>query len=122
MTVAALKTVRHPADFRNAGLLALLASTIVIAQTADQYDLSITIDDLQRQEIFDSAGDWRKVEVVVEETWRQPPPPKVVQKSRIDVGYDSIYDDARLRRDQTETILDLELEKYKPSSAIQVKF
>jgi len=122
MTAAAIHSMDLFGDRRLAGILALLVSTVVLAQTAEHSDLNVTIDDLQKQEIYATAGDWRKPEAdVEEEAWREPKP-QVAQKSRIDIGYDSIYDDARMQREETRTTLDFEIEKYKPSSAFKVKF
>ncbi len=109
-------------EWRLTALFVLAVSTLVLAQTADQLDLSITIDELQKQEIFATAGDWRKPDVEEEEqAWREPQP-QVVQRSRIEYGYDSLYDEARQRQEQPATTLDLEIEKYKPNSAFRVKF
>lgn len=122
MTAVAIDSVDFVGDRRMVGLLALLVSTVVLAQTAAQSDLDLTIDELQKQEIYATSGDWRKPETdVPEEAWRRPKP-QVAQKSRIDIGYDSIYDDARIQREETRTTLDLEIERYKPSSAFKVKF
>ena len=61
--------------------------------------------------------------VVEEDEWRQPnKKPEVAPKSRITFGYESFYDDPAMRRDQTTTVHDLEIEKYRPSSAFQIKF
>jgi len=122
MTAVEINSVDLVGDRRLAGLLVLLVSTVVLAQTAEHADLNVTIDELQKQEIYATAGDWRKLETEVEEeAWRKPKP-QVAQKSRIDIGYDSIYDDARIQREETRTTLDLEIERYKPSSAFKVKF
>lgn len=85
--------------------------------------MSVSIDDLQRQEILESAGDWRTADTDTdpEEEWRKPKP-QPVERSRIEVGYESIYDDPQIRRDQTTTTLDLEIEDYKPNSAFKLKF
>ena len=109
------------AGIRLTGALVLVASAVVLAQTTDRSDVSISIDDPQKQEILESAGDWRKAETETEDEWRKPEP-KAVERSRIEVGYESIYDDPQIRRDQTTTTLDLETEDYKPSSAFKLKF
>ncbi len=121
MTHVAIHSIGIVGERRLAGLFGLLASALVLAQTADRLDPSMTIDELQKQEIFDTAGDWRKAEAEEEAAWREPEP-AVTQRSRIEYGYDSLYDEARQRREQPATTLDLEIEKYKPNSAFRVKF
>ena len=109
---------------RAALLLALLLSAWAFAQNEDNLDLSITIDELQKQEIYSSAGDWRKPEVVEEdEEWRKPrEKPEPVQRSRMQFGYESIYDDARIRQDDPISTASPDLEKYKPSTMFKVTF
>lgn len=109
-------------DLRLPGLCLLMFSAVVLAQTVEHSDLDVTIDELQKEEIYATAGDWRKPEVdAEEEAWRKPEP-QVAEKSRMQFGYDSIYDEARQREQTTATTLDFEIEKYKPSSAFKVKF
>ncbi|MGI9341876.1 MAG: hypothetical protein ACR2QV_03450 [Gammaproteobacteria bacterium] len=125
MYLHAIRPFAPATGVRLTGPLVLLVSAVVLAQTADQADVSIMLDDLQKQEILESAGDWRtaKTETEIDDEWRQPKPkPQPVERSRIKVGYESIYDDPQIRRDQTTTTLDLELEKRKPSSAFKIKF
>lgn len=124
MTAIAVNAAEAVSVQRLTAPLLLFASAFVIAQTADHLDLSVTIDDLQKQEIYASGEDWRKPELSAEEEeWRQPDEPvDVAPKSRITFGYESFYDDPQMRRDQTTTTHDLEIEKYRPSSAFQIKF
>ena len=105
-------------------LLALLSSAWAFAQTEDNLDLSVTIDELQKQEIYSSAGDWRKPEVAEEkEEWRKPrEKPQPVVRSRMQFGYESIYDDARIREDDPISTSSPDLEKYKPSTMFKVTF
>ncbi|MFW2405166.1 MAG: hypothetical protein ACN4GT_10395 [Gammaproteobacteria bacterium] len=105
-------------------LLALLSSAWVFAQTAENLELSVTIDELQKQEILSSTeDDWRKPEVVEQEEWRQPAEkPEPVQRSRMQFGYESIYDEARIRRDDPVSTDSPDLEKYKPSTMFKVTF
>ena len=80
---------------------------------------------MQKEAIYASADDeWRNPEVEAEqEEWRQPEKKaEAAPKSRITFGYESFYDDPAMRRDQTTTVHDLEIEKYRPSSAFQIKF
>lgn len=121
MAAAAIRPVATIGERRLTGLFALLASTLVLAQAVDQFDMSITIDELQKREIFDAAGDWRKTEAEEEQAWREPEP-EITQRSRIEYGYDSLYDEARQRKEQPATTLDLEIENYKPNAAFRVKF
>ena len=104
-------------------LIAVLLSAWAFAQAADNLDPSITIDDLQKQEILSSAGDWRKPEVVEEEEWRDTrEKPKPAERSRMQFGYESIYDDARIRQDDPISTTSPDLEKYKPSTMFKVTF
>ncbi len=124
----AIKTPDTRGDIRAVGLFALLLSAIVLAQTANDVDQSMTIDEVQIEEIFDNADDWREPEVDAKvdldlEAWRDTEPePQMAPKTRMQFGLKSVYDDPRIRRDQAPTTLDLDLEKDKPSSAFQFKF
>ncbi|MBT8443520.1 MAG: hypothetical protein HKN81_03410 [Gammaproteobacteria bacterium] len=113
-----------PAMPRGLLLLALLSSAWVFAQTAKNLDPSATIDELQKQEILSSTeDDWRRPEVVEEDEWRQPDEKiKPVQRSRMQFGYESIYDEARIRRDDPVSTYSPDLEKYKPSTMFKVTF
>lgn len=124
MTFATTNSFVSLAMPRGTFLLALLSSAWVLAQTADNLDMSITIDELQKQEILSSTeDDWRKPEVVEEEEWRQPEENREpVQRSRMQFGYESIYDEARIRRDDPVSTYSPDLEKYKPSTMFKVTF
>lgn len=123
MTSAALNSATAVTVPRAPLLIAVLSSAWAFAQTAENLDLSITIDDLQKQEILSSSGDWRKPEVVEEEEWRDTrAKPDPVQRSRMQFGYESIYDDARIRRDDPISTTSPDLEKYKPSTMFKVTF
>lgn len=104
-------------------LLMLLLSAWAFAQAAENLDPSITIDDLQKQEILSSTGEWRKPEVEEKDEWRDTRErPEPVQRSRMQFGYESIYDDARIRRDDPVSTYSPDLEKYKPSTMFKVTF
>jgi hypothetical protein len=124
MTSATANSFASPAMPRGTLLLALLSSAWVLAQTAENLDPLVTIDDLQKQEILSSSeDDWRKPEVVEEEEWRQPEEkPEAVQRSRMQFGYESIYDEARIRRDDPVSTNSPDLEKYRPSTMFKVTF
>jgi hypothetical protein len=124
MTSATANSFASLAMPRGTFLLALLSSAWVLAQTAENLDPSVTIDDLQKQEILSSTEeDWRKPDVVEEEEWRQPEEkPEAVQRSRMQFGYESIYDEARIRRDDPVLTNSPDLEKYRPSTMFKVTF
>ena len=123
MTSAAFNPSIDVMSSRMPLLLMLLLSAWAFAQTAENLDPSITIDDLQKQEILSSAGDWRKPEVEEEEGWRDTRErPDPAQRSRMQFGYESIYDDARIRRDDPVSTYSPDLEKYKPSTMFKVTF
>ena len=125
MTSATANSFALLAMPRGTFLLALLSSAWVLAQTAENLDLSVTIDDLQKQEILSSTEeDWRKPDVVEEEEeWRRPEEkPEAVQRSRMQFGYESIYDEARIRRDDPVSTNSPDLEKYRPSTMFKVTF
>lgn len=123
MTAVTMQPVAAAAGVRALGPWVLLMSAVALAQTVEQSDFSVTVEELQKQEIYATAGDWRKAEAKEEEeaAWRKPEP-QVAPKSRIEYGYESIYDEARIREEQPRTTLDLEIERYKPDSAFKVKF
>jgi len=123
MTATAMQPVASAAGVRALGPWVLLMSAVALAQTVEKSDSSVTVDELQKQEIYTTAGDWRKAEAKEEEeaAWRKPEAP-IAPKSRIEYGYESIYDEARIREEQPRTTLDLEIERYKPDSAFKVKF
>jgi len=125
MTSATANSLALLAMPRGTFLLALLSSAWVLAQTVENLDPSVTIDDLQKQEILSSTEeDWRKPDVVEgEEEWRQPEEkPEAVQRSRMQFGYESIYDEARIRRDDPVSTNSPDLEKYRPSTMFKVTF
>lgn len=111
-----------PVVGRGLAAMLVIASCVVLAQSADHLDPTTALDERQKREIYESAGDWRAAEAAVEDEWRQAAKPEPAPKSRITFGYESLYDDPQIRRDQTTTTLDLEIEKYRPSSAFQIKF
>ena len=123
-----MTAISHWADFppgrmRISALPVLLVSVFVFAQTVEQNDLSVTIDERQKEEIYADAGDWRGPDMELEEdVWRKTERVEVAPKTRMQFGYDSVYDDARMRRDEPRTTLDLEIEKYKPDSAFKIRF
>jgi len=124
----AINTPDTRGDVWAVGLCGLLLSALALAQTANNVDQSMTVDEVQIEEIYDNADDWRETgtEVVAEidlDAWRDTEPePRVAPKTRMQFGLQSVYDDPRMRRDQAPTSLDLDLERDKPSSAFQFKF
>lgn len=123
---AAINTPDTRGDIWAVGLCGLLLSALALAQTANNVDQSMTIDEVQIEEIYDNADDWRETETVAEidlDAWRDTEPaPRVAPKSRMQFGLQSVYDDPRIRRDQAPTTLDLDFDNEKPSSAFQFKF
>ncbi len=124
----AINTPDTRGDIWAVGLFGLLLSALALAQTANNVDQSMTIDEVQIEEIYDNADDWRETETeaVAEidlDAWRDTEPaPRVAPKSRMQFGLQSVYDDPRIRRDQAPTTLDLDFDNEKPSSAFQFKF
>jgi hypothetical protein len=129
MAALALNASPMEAPVANAGVRAvvlscLLLSAFALAQTANETDMTITVDERQKAEVYADNDAWRRPEKELDlEAWRDAPPPPVepARKGRMQFGYESVYDDPRIRRDQTKSTLDLELEQ-KPSSVFQFKF
>jgi hypothetical protein len=76
------------------GLSVMLLSFFALAENAGRLEISpIYDDDLVTDEIYNSAGGWRKPPEY-ESEWR---PGKQKQESRIQFGYDSAYEEMRAR-------------------------
>jgi hypothetical protein len=128
----AINTPDTRGDIWAVGLFGLLLSALALAQTANDVDQSMMIDEVQIEEIYDNADDWRETETETEavaeidlDAWRDTEPEpelQVAPKSRMQFGLQSVYDDPRIRRDQAPTTLDLDFDNEKPSSAFQFKF
>lgn len=71
----------------------LLASAIVIAREAPRLQISPDEGALLSDEIYEQAGDWR-APPMFESEWRAPKPEP---RTRIRFGYDSAYEEHRMR-------------------------
>ena len=76
------------------GVSIMLVSFVVLAENTARLEISpVYDDDLVIDEIYKSANGWRKPPEY-ESEWR---PEKQAQKSRIQFGYDSAYEEMRAR-------------------------
>lgn len=75
------------------GLSVMLFSIVVLAENATRLEISPSYDDRLTDEVYSSANGWRKPPEY-ESEWR---PEKHKQQSRIQFGYDSVYDEMRAR-------------------------
>jgi hypothetical protein len=76
------------------GLTVMLFSLVVLAENAARLDISPAYDDERQSDaIYSSATRWRKPPEF-EREWR---PEEQGQKSRIQFGYDSVYEEMRAR-------------------------
>lgn len=82
-----MNPVMFPGDRLLVWLGFLLASTIIVAETGNQPDLSPNYDDVITEQIYDDAGGWRETKQPVEKEWRAPPP-KRKKQGRIKLGFD----------------------------------
>jgi hypothetical protein len=100
------------------GLSVMLFSLIVLAENATQLDLSPAYDDLQTNEIYSSTSGWRKPPTY-ENEWR---PEKQEQESRIQFGYDSVYEEMGARGNDYSLDTDYGPADHPPSTQFRIDF
>ena len=83
---AVMKPVMFPGNRQLVWLSFLLASTIILAETGDRFELPPMYDEIISAEIYHSAGGWRETKPI-EEDWRAAP--KKNEEGRIKYDYDS---------------------------------
>ena len=87
----------HPAgtmlNRRVLSIMVLLASAMVIAQEEPRLQIGTSDGLLLSDEMYEQAEGWR-APPMIEEPWRAP---EREPRARINFGYDSAYEDARLR-------------------------
>jgi hypothetical protein len=80
--------------------LLLLAAAVLADRAGDPDAVGPKYEDVYREEIFDSAGDWRKAPET-DDRWRAPlPEPTLVDQGRIQFGRESVYEDFRQRPEE----------------------
>ena len=79
------------------GLVLLLASVLVLAQTVDHLESRPEYSDRVTNEIYNNAGAWR-LPPATENEWR-PQPEQNKSQSRFTFGYDSAYEEMQNRND-----------------------
>jgi hypothetical protein len=96
----------------------LVVSVITLANEGGRLKISPFYDDLQKDEIYDGAAEWRKPPMY-ESEWRAPRKPT---EGRIEFGYDSAYEQMRAREEEFFPRREFELHEPKPSSQFRIKF
>jgi hypothetical protein len=101
------------------GLSVMLVSFVVLAENTARLEISpVHDDDLVLDEIYKSANGWRKPPEY-ESEWR---PEKQAQKSRIQFGYDSAYEEMRARGNDYTVGTGLGLKDQPQSTQIKISF
>ena len=106
------------------GLMILLSCTFVQAQSRESAENTSALDDLHTQVIAESAGDWRKP-TEDEDKWRAPAAREPMKEmGRITWGYDTAYEDKRVRLDDETVGLKFQNSDSnpKPSNLFRVRF
>jgi hypothetical protein len=91
---------------------------ITLANDGERLRISPVYDDVQKDEIYGGAAQWRKPPMY-ESEWRAPRKPK---QGRIEFGYDSAYEQMRAREEELFSRSAFELHEPKPSSQFRIKF
>ncbi len=114
---AVMKPVMFPGNRQLVWLGFLLASTIILAETGDRFELPAMYDEIISAEIYHSAGGWRESSPT-EDDWRAPPKKK--KEGRIKFGYDtdSAYEQMGARQDDYFATKQTELSEPKPTNTL----
>ena len=114
---AVMKPVMFPGNRLLVWLGFLLASTIILAETGNRLELPPMYDEIISEEIYQSAGGWRKSSPT-EYEWR--PPPKKKKEGRIKFGYDtdSAYEQMGARQDDYFATNQTGLSEPKPTNTL----
>jgi len=86
MSAAVINPVMFSGDRLLVWLGFLLASTIILAEIGDRFELPPMYDEIISAEIYHSAGGWRETKPI-ENDWRAAP--KKNEEGRIKYDYDS---------------------------------
>lgn len=96
----------------------LLISFLVQAEDEARLELSPTYREMLTDDIYENSDDWRKPPMF-ESEWRVP---KTQENSRIKYGYDSAYEELRLRNDTYTADPGIELREPKPNTLFRFNF
>jgi hypothetical protein len=96
----------------------LLASAIVIAQEGARLQISPDEGSLLTDEIYEQAEGWRKPPMI-EDPWRAP---AEEPRSRIHFGYDSAYEEQRMRNAGFEETRPSNLREPTPNTLFRLEF
>lgn len=118
MLATTMNTVVVPGNRWLIGASVLLTSAIVLAQSVDRLEISPVYDDLPIDEIYESAGSWRKPPMY-ESEWRAP---RKEKEGRIKFGYDSAYEQLRARQDGQFSTNQFESNNPTPSTQFRLNF
>ncbi|MCH8976300.1 MAG: hypothetical protein IH909_01605 [Proteobacteria bacterium] len=114
---AVMKPVMFPGNRQLVWLSFLLASTIILAETGDRFELPPMYDEIISEEIYHSAGGWREPSPT-ENDWRAAP--KKNEEGRIKFGYDaeSVYEQMGARQDDYFATNQTGLSEPKPTNTL----
>ncbi len=114
---AVMKPVMFPGNRQLVWLGFLLASTIILAETGDRFELPAMYDEIISAEIYHSAGGWRESSPT-EDDWRATPKKK--KEGRIKFGYDaeSGYKYMGAKQDDYFATKQTELSEPKPTNTL----
>jgi len=104
--------------------LLLLAAVVLADREGDPDEIGPKYEDAYRDEIFSSAGDWRKAPET-DDRWRAPlPEPSLVEQGRIEFGQESVYQDFRQRPEEefSSRTFDDRNTNTRPSTLFRFKF
>ncbi len=87
MSAAVMKPVMFPGNRQLVWLSFLLASTIILAETGDRFELPPMYDEIISAEIYHSARGWREPSPT-ENDWRDAP--KKNEEGRIKYDYEKL--------------------------------
>lgn len=118
MFTSALNTVSTPRNSGVIGIGIILATVITLANSDGRLEILPAYDALQSEEIYESAGDWRKPPMF-ESEWRAPQKKK---EGRIKFGYDSAYEQMHAREDELFSNEQFNINEPKPSSQFRINF
>jgi len=104
--------------------LLLLAVAVLADREGDPEEVGPKYEEVYRDKIFDSAGDWRKAPET-DDRWRAPTPDTtLVEQGRIQFGRDSVYEDFRQRPEEefSSRTFDDRNSNTQPSTLFRFKF
>ena len=118
MIASPLFTVAIPKNTGAIGIGLVLASVMTLVSSDDRLEISPVYEDLQTEEIYQSADGWRKPPMF-ESEWRAP---RQKKEARIQYGYDSAHEQMRAREAELFSTREVDLNEPRPSSQFRINF